>query len=123
MRKTCAFSVAVLFGAELCGVMGSAPQVPTFAPQSTPGLAAKYPNDVGMASDPAVIFADDFESYTEPVELKKNWTTHGDVRLTRQPGNVYAGKQALEFFGPKQATELSSSLGKVLPREVSTLYL
>ena len=58
----------------MCGIVGSAPEVPTFAPQSTPGLAAKYPNDVGIVSVPAVIFADDFESYTEPVELGKNWT-------------------------------------------------
>jgi hypothetical protein len=126
MRKTCAFSIAVLFGAVLCGVMGSAPQVPTFAPQSTPGLAAKYPGDVGIASDPAVIFADDFESYTEPAELKKNWTNvyqRDYVRLTREPGNVYAGKQALEFFSPKQSTALGNILLKVLTREVSTLHL
>src|SRR5947208_14010256 len=27
-----------------------------------PGLAAKYPRDVGMAGDPRVLFAEDFES-------------------------------------------------------------
>jgi hypothetical protein len=126
MRKTGVFSVAVLFGAVLCGVMGSAPQVPTVAPQSTRGLAAKYPGDIGIASDPAVILVDDFESYTEPAELKNNWTSvfQGDnVRLTREPGNVYAGKQALEFFSPKQSTEQGNALLKVLTQEVSTLYL
>jgi len=126
MRKICAFSVAVLFGAVLCRVMGTAPQALTFARQSTRGLAAKYPGDAGIASDPAVIFADDFESYTEPAELKNNWTNFYQrdyVRLTREPSNVYAGKQALEFFNPKQSTELTNTLVKVLTREVSTLYL
>ena len=28
------------------------------------GIAAKYPGDVGIAGDPAVIMADDFESWT-----------------------------------------------------------
>ncbi len=33
----------------------------------SPGIAARYPGDRGIAKDPAVIFADDFES----------WTAHG----------------------------------------------
>jgi hypothetical protein len=126
MRKMCAFSGAVLLGTALFSVVGSVPEAGTFAPQSTPGLAAKFPNDVGIASDPAVVFADDFESYTEPGELTSNWTDffqRDNVRLTRVPGNIYAGKQALEFFSPKQETDLSNSSEKVLTREVSTLYL
>ena len=31
-------------------------------PPEGPGLAAKYPGDKGIAKDPAVLFADDFES-------------------------------------------------------------
>ena len=30
------------------------------------GLAAQYPNDENIGSDPRVIFADDFESYGTP---------------------------------------------------------
>src|SRR5689334_11957957 len=33
------------------------------------GIAARYPGDVGIASDPDVIFADDFESYTQTSDL------------------------------------------------------
>src|SRR6266700_8399443 len=35
---------------------------PTTAPADS-GIAARYPGDKNIASDPAVIFADDFESY------------------------------------------------------------
>ena len=46
-------------------VLACAPQ--GFAAQGSPpkGFAAKYPNDQGIAKDPAVIFADDFESWAD----------------------------------------------------------
>src|SRR5437868_1326717 len=37
-----------------------------------PGLSAKHPDDAGIASDPAVLFADDFESGDF-----KNWDDGG----------------------------------------------
>src|SRR5213592_2091639 len=33
-------------------------------PEGNTGIAAKYPGDSGIASDPSVIFAEDFESYS-----------------------------------------------------------
>ena len=49
-----------------------------FVPNATPaatstgsGIAARYPGDKNIASDPAVIFADDFESYTTPDQAQE----------------------------------------------------
>ena len=45
-----------------------------------PGLAARYPGDRGIASDPAVLFADDFESG----DMKRWDETRGQVRVTEE---------------------------------------
>src|SRR5580765_5031208 len=42
-------------------------------------LSEKYPGDRGLAKDPAVLFADDFES----VDLTKKWdSVRGSARIT-----------------------------------------
>ena len=46
--------------------------MPTTAPADI-GIAAAYPGDKNIASDPAVIFADDFESYTSPDQAIAKW--------------------------------------------------
>jgi hypothetical protein len=69
------------------------------------GIAAKYPGDIGIAEDPAVVFADGFEDIedvvmdTSPYPQKgKRWdNTWGMVRLTRDPENVHSGRQAIEI--------------------------
>ncbi len=67
------------------------------------GLAAKYPGDAGLANDPAVVFADDFEE-AEGIVLEPagpHRTGHrwdqawGLVRLTQDPEGVHSGRQAI----------------------------
>ena len=66
-------------------------------PEGNSGIAAKYPGDVGIGSDPDVIFADDFESYAQGADLNRRWdavyqnqyvgiTTDARERLPRQQG-------------------------------------
>src|SRR5438045_3879578 len=50
--KSCMLVLVLLMGTLALGAGRDAPQA---------GLAAKYPGDVGIGKDPAVIFADDFE--------------------------------------------------------------
>lgn len=52
-----------------------------------PGIAARYPGDNGIAADPAVILADDFESWggdgtTPPAGLR--WMVHSDPESKTQ---------------------------------------
>src|SRR5882762_1806267 len=46
-------------------------------------IAARYPRDKNIASDPAVIFADDFESYTNASQLATRWSKVGHVEHMR----------------------------------------
>jgi len=90
------------------------------------GLAAKYPGDVGIEGDPAVIFADDFESYAQPADLNQRWDAvfqMDQIRLATEPANLVAGQQALEFTVPQQDAELSNSTAKTLSDELDVLYL
>lgn len=57
---------------------------------SGPGLSAKYPNDAGIAKDPAVLFADDFETG----DLKK-WDDGGKT-LKLVADNPHLGKTCVE---------------------------
>jgi hypothetical protein len=90
------------------------------------GIAAKYPGDVGIEADPAVIFADDFESYAQPSELDQRWDAVyqlNQIGLATAAANVYAGDQALEFNVPQQNDELSNATDKILSDELDALFL
>lgn len=88
------------------------------------GIAASYPGDVGIGSDPRVLFADDFESYTDASQLSQRYdAVYNDVSLATAPADVYAGKQALEFTLPAQNTELSNAVDKVLSPEQDVVFM
>lgn len=62
------------------------------------GIAQKYPGDIGIGDDPDVIFADDFESYTDASKLWDRWDNTfqaAQTRIATETGNVFAGKQAV----------------------------
>src|SRR5262249_52811166 len=91
------------------------------------GLAARYPGDAGIAADPAVIIADDFESYSSPSGLTSKWSaapTGSNVRLSTEPGNFFAGAKALEFTIPQTSTETGLQIAKFpLNPERDVLFL
>ena len=74
-------------------------------PEGDSGLAARYPGDVGIEGDPAVVFADGFEEVEAPVletglspQKGKRWDgVWGLVRITRDPENVHSSRQAVEI--------------------------
>ncbi len=90
------------------------------------GIASKYPGDVGIANDPDVIFADDFESYGAAGDLLTKWDNFfqaSGTRIATGSGDVFAGKQSLEFSLPQQTAELSNGVQKILKNELDLLYL
>jgi len=89
-------------------------------------IASRYPGDKNIASDPAVIFADDFESYTSPTQLTTNWTSayqQNNIRIATEAGNFFSGGKALEFSLPISTTEVSNALRKRLSPEQDTVFL
>lgn len=88
------------------------------------GIAAMYPGDVGIAGDPRVLFADDFESYASAAELTRTWdAVYHQVRIATEPANVHAGGRAVEFTAPQQTAELSNTIARVLTGDLDVLYL
>ena len=90
------------------------------------GIAARYPGDKNIASDPAVIFADDFESYTSPSDLRNKWDKVyqlENIRIATEAGNFFAGSKALEFSLPISASEVANSLGKNLSPGQDAIFL
>jgi len=68
-------------------------------PEGSTGIAAKYPLDKGIETDPAVLLADDFEEYDKPEDLKKRWTNYfgEDIVIDDRSDAAYSGKKAIEF--------------------------
>ena len=92
-----------LFAASVLAAGSAALGVPP--PQST-GLAARYPGDVGIDKDPAVVLAEGFEGGQIPtVGLEK---TGGFFDLQGSPNEMYitsteaaVGRHSLELLHPK----------------------
>jgi hypothetical protein len=101
----------VLFSAVITLLAPSAP--------ADSGIAARYPGDKNIGSDPAVILADDFEAYTSTSQLTttNKWTSASKVtnmRFATEAGNVFAGSKSLEMQLQVSTIEVSDILWKVL---------
>jgi len=90
------------------------------------GIAARYPGDKNIANDPAVIFADDFESYTSPSQLTSKWSSAyqpSNLRIATEQGNYYAGGKAVEMTLPISTAEVANALNKTLAPTVDTAFI
>jgi len=115
-----AVCLCVVFGLALVG-LAAAP-----LPEGYSGISARYPGDAGIASDPAVIFADDFESYGGPADLTSKWNEAyqpGNIRIAAEAVNVFAGGKSLEFTVPQTSSEVSNTVAKVVSPGLDTLFL
>lgn len=114
-----ALSVSVL-GLTLVAVLSAAP-----LPTGDSGIAARYPFDVRIASDPAVIFVDDFESYSSAAGLTSRWSEayhSANIRIATETANAFRGK-SLEFTVPQTTNEVSNTVAKVVSPGQDTLFL
>ena len=96
----------------LCSVDPMPQSLPAL-PEGNNGIAVRYPNDMGIESDPLVLFHDDFESNN----LRSKWDNtfqRDHIRIAGESENVHLGKGALEFALPKQQAELSDGVVKEL---------
>ncbi|MCY3018152.1 MAG: hypothetical protein NTW87_03850 [Planctomycetota bacterium] len=75
-------------------------------PEGDNGIAARYLGDVGIEKDPAVVFADFFE--TGATKADNAW---GAIVYTSQAENVHGGKYAMELTLPWPRPEKEIGLG------------
>jgi len=91
------------------------------------GLAARYPGDAGIASDPDVIFVDNFESYTNASGLWGKWSNlyqASNTRIATESGNFFGGGKALEFtIPPLTNAEVANAVEKTVSPELDVLFL
>jgi hypothetical protein len=94
------------------------------------GIAQRYPHDVGIENDPRVLLYENFESVTQPVQLRKSnggqWDWAGNLHTTRiasEPGNFYAGRKALEMLLPIASHEQQNVVLKRISPEEPVLYV
>ena len=98
---------------------------PTTAPAQI-GIAAAYPGDKNIASNAAVIFADDFESYTTPDEAKTKWGNGNGtqrMRIATETANVFSGGKSIEMALPISTAEISCGFIRTLSPEQDTLFM
>ena len=97
-------ALAILLAVADCGLaLNEQPRTPL--PETTlarlpehGGLAARYPGDKRLATDPAVVFADDVESASTRMLPDGRWDrAFGGARITADPEHVHAGHRAFEF--------------------------
>lgn len=97
---------------------------PGSLPEGNTGLASRYPGDVGIESDPAVIFFDDFETASSPSDLRARWDVvwaEERLRLATEPENVNGGSRALEMLFPRGG-EVGNGLMKHLLEEREVVF-
>jgi hypothetical protein len=95
-------------------------------PEGNSGIAARHPGDLGIETDAAVVFADDFERYSLASDLDDTYDAvyqYDQIRIATEAANVYAGEKSLEFSVPQQDEELSNATDKVLSEERDVLFL
>ncbi len=121
--------VCCAFGTVLLGTTGVVPVVAAnFPPLPTgnTGIASRHPGDAGIASDPEVIFADDFESYTNVSALSSRWDEMfhtSNIRLATESGNVFRGGKSLEFTVPQSGSEVSNNAIKYVSPGRDVLFV
>ena len=101
-------------------------QSPSPLPSGNNGIAAKYPNGSNIKSDPDVIFADDFESYSSESQLWGTWDDiyqQQDVQITTDPAHVFSGQRSLEMRVPAQGTEIANAVVKKLNPTRDTVFV
>jgi hypothetical protein len=95
-------------------------------PEGNSGIAAKYPGDKGIAGDSAVLFFDDFESYSGASALTTRWNEvyHSqNVRIATETGNVFSGAKALEFKVDQTSSEVSNTAVKYVSPTRDLIFL
>jgi hypothetical protein len=90
------------------------------------GIDAKYPGDKGIEQDPAVLFADDFESCSSVADLSPKWdvlTNQAHLSIAEAPDSRPGRGKSLMMTIPQQAVPLATGVSKLLRQTQGILFL
>jgi hypothetical protein len=100
-------------------------EILTATPIDGSGIASRYAGDRNIASDPAVIFADDFDSYTTVDQARIRWGLGSGLtrmRIATEPDKVVSGK-SIEMSLPITTSETGISLSRILNPAQDVVYM
>src|SRR5215469_1598020 len=98
-------------------------RVTTMTEDGTSGLAQRYPGDVGIEHDPAVVFVEKFNRHSVG-DFEKDWSQvrNAGMRLVDDPAPNAEDPKALELSAIGGQT-WGADLYKMLPRNYDELYI
>ncbi len=106
--------------------LGSAAENNEKLPEGDSGIAAKYSGDKGIAKDPDVLFADDFEQSLSVSDLRKKWDVlinKANLRIVEGAGKKHGGERSLLMSIPKQKAPLATGVAKQLSNTQDILFM
>jgi hypothetical protein len=119
--------VAILVALLLFAAVADTPAETFVAlPEGATGIAATYPGDKGIEQHPAVVFSDDFESYSSVGDLRTKWDVllHQEhVSIAKDTGPGFGGAKSLLLNIPQQDAPVATGLGKLLTDTQAVLFL
>ena len=95
-------------------------------PEGDVGIATAYPRDSGITQDQDVVFADDFESYSEIGDLSANWDEVGQAEFLDLSGQTKAevgGRRSLEMRIPVREQSLGNAIAKTFDQKHDVLFV
>jgi hypothetical protein len=109
----------------LVALMTSAAWPLTPLPEGNTGIAAHYPLDANITANSAVVFADNFESYSSESQLTARWNggVYHYVTFTTSGSNVFSGAKSLQFTNPQGTAELSNTVDRLISPKLDVLFL
>jgi len=108
----------------ILGLVIAGAQAPAALPEGNSGIAARYPNDAGISSDPAVIFSDDFESYTSSSQLGNRWDNfYQGGNITFDTSTFFGGSKSMRMRMPASGSEVSNAVVKNISPTRDAVYM
>ncbi len=103
-------------------------QAPDPLPTGNNGIAKDYLFDEGIANNPFVIYADNFESYNSVSGLTASgrWSEAyhtQNIRLATEPENYFHGTKAIELKVPQTNNEVSNTLLKYIEPTQDIIFI
>lgn len=115
-----------ILGALLLAICAPANSAPPALPSGNTGIASRYPNDANIRTDPAVLFFEDFESYTAVSQLtgSGNWNSYYQgSNLVLDTSTRFGGAKALRMRMPSTGGEVSNAIVKTISPSRDTLFV
>jgi len=95
-------------------------------PEGDAGIAVRYSGDRGIESDPAVVFADDFEGYFSVTDLRRRWDVRiheENLSISNEVDHGLGGEKSLLLTNPQQPAPLATGVDKLLTNAREVLFL